>query len=258
MDSFETGETPALAVTERKVFDQEAIQIGLPSSYVPGENDSWDMSTPLNEMRAGGILSLSGRLEAGLSLKGDGRGITWGDVDWYLLHVQCRGQVSWSIEGDGIYASGWFLPASATSPQELSFIGVARPDEPGKASLDCPGSFFLCVRPIGNLVEGREYSLAFSIEEPASANPPSPGALDAMEKGEPLHISLADALPGGQSSFLGKGAGKIDLSWHPYWRELGRIASGGYVPIMNIAFLSQETAKGLNDLVSEFLEVSSF
>lgn len=56
MDSFETGETPALAVTERKVFDQEAIQIGLPSSYVPGENDSWDMSTPLNEMRAGGIL----------------------------------------------------------------------------------------------------------------------------------------------------------------------------------------------------------
>ena len=79
-----------------------------------------------------------------------------------------------------------------------------------------------------------------------------------MEKGLPLHVSHASALPGGESSFLGKGAGEMDLSWHPYWRELGRVAPHGYVPIMNIAFLSQEVAKRLNDLVGEFLEVTSF
>ena len=55
-----------------------------------------------------------------------------GDVDWYLLHVQCKGEVSWTIEGKGVYASGWFLPASATSPEELAAVDSAMPGEAGK------------------------------------------------------------------------------------------------------------------------------
>ena len=258
MDPFETGESAVLFIEEKRALDEPFLEVGLPSSYFPCENDSWGKATPLNEMRAGGILSLSGYLEAGLSLKGDGKGTTWGDVDWYLLHVQCKGLVSWSIDGDGIYAAGWFLPASATSPQELSAVGVAKPGGTGSAGLDSPGSFFIAVRSIGNFVEPLNYRLSFSIEEPSASDAPSPSALDAMEEGLPLHISLSSALPGGRSSFLGKGVGEMDLSWHPYWNELGRIAPGGYVPFMNIAFLSRGLARELNELASTFLEVSTF
>ncbi len=147
MDPFETGEAPSLAIRERGTLDEAESSKGLPGSYVPGENDSWERATPLNEMRMGGILSLSGTLEAGLSLKGDGNGSTWADEDWYLLHVQCHGEVSWGIDGEGLYAAGWFLPASASSPQELSILGVASPGDAGKADLPSRVlSFFPFVR----------------------------------------------------------------------------------------------------------------
>lgn len=258
MDPFETGEAPSLAIRERGTLDEAESSKGLPGSYVPGENDSWERATPLNEMRMGGILSLSGTLEAGLSLKGDGNGSTWADEDWYLLHVQCHGEVSWGIDGEGLYAAGWFLPASASSPQELSILGVASPGDAGKADLPSPGSFFLSVRAKGNLAEAKDYSLSFFLEEPSASEPPSPGALDAEEQGLPLHFTLAQALPGGASSFLGQGSGSMNLSWHPYWRELERVAPGGYVPAMNIDFLSGEVARDLVEIAMDLEGVSSF